>query len=83
MSSETNDRYTTALDMASDLEKYLADARVSVCRDGFGTSLVRVIRKNRTASLMLPYSAFPQCCSAWRWLVITWRFAPNNWLTNG
>ncbi|MCC7335175.1 MAG: serine/threonine protein kinase [Pirellulaceae bacterium] len=53
MSFETNDRYTTALDMASDLEKYLADARVSVCRDGFGTSLVRVIRKNRTASLML------------------------------
>ncbi len=53
MSLEPGDRYTTAIDMADDLEKYLADARVSVCRDSFGTRMLRVIRKNRTASLLL------------------------------
>ena len=53
MSAETGDRYETALDLADDLERYLSDEPVSVCRDYLGMRLARIVRRNRTASLIL------------------------------
>ena len=39
--------------MSDDLERFLSDASVSVCRTGLGTRMVRLIRRNRTASALL------------------------------
>ncbi|MEO8268138.1 MAG: serine/threonine-protein kinase, partial [Aureliella sp.] len=47
------DRYETAMALSDDLERYLSDASVSVCRTGLGTRMVRFIRRNRTASALL------------------------------
>ncbi len=48
-----NDRYVTAMAMAEDLERYLSDASVSVCRTSLGTKMARIVRRNRTASAIL------------------------------
>ncbi len=53
MSVAPNDRYETAMAMSDDLERFLSDASVSVCRTGLGTRMVRLIRRNRTASALL------------------------------
>ncbi len=53
MSVEPADRYATALDMAEDLERYLSDETVSVCKDSWGLRMTRVVRRNRTASMVL------------------------------
>ncbi len=53
MSVAPEDRYATALDLADDLERYLSDEPVSVCRDYLGMRLARIVRRNRTASLIL------------------------------
>ena len=53
MALAPEDRYETAMAMSDDLERYLSDASVSVCRTGLGTRMVRFIRRNRTASALL------------------------------
>ena len=53
MQLEPHDRYDTALDLAEDLERYLADEPVSAKKDSVPTKLARLIRRNRTASLVL------------------------------
>lgn len=53
MSTKPCDRYETALSLADDLERYLADETVSVCPDTWGVQLARIVRRNRTASLLL------------------------------
>lgn len=53
MQVEPQNRYATALDMAEDLERYLADEPVSARKDSFSTKLARLVRRNRTASLVL------------------------------
>jgi serine/threonine protein kinase len=53
MSVAPNDRYETAMAMADDLERYLSDASVSVCRTSVGTKMARFVRRNRTASALL------------------------------
>ena len=53
MSTSPSDRYETALDMAEDLERYLSDETVSVCPDSWGVRLARIVRRNRTAALLL------------------------------
>ena len=53
MSVAPEDRYRTALDMADDLERFLSDVSVSVCRTSPGTRMVRFVRRNRTASALL------------------------------
>ncbi len=53
MSISPEDRYATALAMADDLERFLSDASVSVCRSSVGTRMARFVRRNRTASAVL------------------------------
>ena len=53
MSLESHDRYENALQMAEDLERFMADAPTSVCKQSWGLRLARLIRRNRKASLML------------------------------
>ncbi len=53
MSVAPEDRYLTAMAMADDLERYLSDVSVSVCRTSVGTKMARIVRRNRTASAML------------------------------
>jgi serine/threonine protein kinase len=53
MSVMPENRYETAMDMAEDLERYLSDETVSVCKDSLGIRLARRVRRNRTASLFL------------------------------
>ncbi|MCA9133003.1 MAG: serine/threonine protein kinase, partial [Planctomycetales bacterium] len=53
MALAPEDRYETALAMAEDLESYLSDDRVSVCRDSTATRMVRFVRRNRTASAIV------------------------------
>lgn len=53
MALEPNERYGTALELAEDLERFLADESVSVCRDGFAVKILRTVRRNRTASVAL------------------------------
>lgn len=53
MALEPHDRYETALQMADDIERFLADAPTSVCRLSWGTRMARLVRRNRTASLIL------------------------------
>lgn len=53
MAVEPQDRYETALQMADDIERYLADAATSVCKVSWGTRMARLVRRNRTASLIL------------------------------
>lgn len=48
-----NDRYETAMAMADDLERFLSDASVSVCRTSLSTKMARIVRRNRTASAIL------------------------------
>ena len=48
-----NDRYETAMAMAEDLERFLSDASVSVCRSSLSTKMARIVRRNRTASAIL------------------------------
>jgi eukaryotic-like serine/threonine-protein kinase len=53
MSLEPHDRYETALQMADDIERFLADAPTSVCRMSWGMRMTRIVRHNRTASLIV------------------------------
>jgi eukaryotic-like serine/threonine-protein kinase len=53
MSVEPHDRYATALQMSDDIERYLADSPTSVCKLSWGTRMARIVRRNRTASLIL------------------------------
>lgn len=53
MALEPDQRYATALQMADDIERYLADEPTSVCRLSWGMKLARLVRRNRTASLIL------------------------------
>ncbi len=53
MALAPEDRYATALAMADDLERYLSDVSVSVCRAGIGTKMARFVRRNRGASALL------------------------------
>ena len=53
MSVTPHERYETAMAMADDLERYLSDASVSVCRTSLGTQMIRFVRRNRTASALL------------------------------
>lgn len=53
MAVNPSDRYETALAMAEDLERYLSDASVSVCRASLGTRMARFVRRNRTASALV------------------------------
>ncbi len=52
MSVEPSDRYETALQMADDIERYLADAPTSVCKQSWGMRMTRLVRRNRKASLV-------------------------------
>ncbi len=52
MSVAPHERYETAMALADDLERYLSDASVSVCRTSLGTKMARLVRRNRTASAM-------------------------------
>lgn len=53
MAVSPEDRYETAMAMSDDLERYLSDASVSVCRTSLGTRMARFVRRNRTASALL------------------------------
>lgn len=53
MAIEPTQRYETAMEFAEDLERFLADESVSVCRDSAAVKIVRTIRRNRTASIAL------------------------------
>lgn len=53
MSLEPHERYENALQMADDLERYLADEPTSVCRLSIGMRMVRLVRHNLTASMIL------------------------------
>lgn len=53
MQLEPQNRYETALQMADDLERYLADEPVSARKDSFPAKLARLVRRNRTSSLVL------------------------------
>lgn len=53
MAVAPEDRYPTAMAMADDLERYLSDASVSVCRASLGTTMARFVRRNRGASALL------------------------------
>lgn len=53
MALEPGNRYATAMDLADDLERFLADESVSVCRDSAAVKIVRTIRRNRTASFAI------------------------------
>lgn len=47
------DRYETAMAMSDDLERFLSDGNVSVCRTSWSTRMARFVRRNRTASALL------------------------------
>lgn len=53
MAVEPGDRYKTAMELAEDLERFLADESVSVCSDSFTTKVIRLVKRNRTASVVL------------------------------
>ncbi len=53
MALEPQDRYENALQMADDIERYLADAPTSVCKLSWGMRMARIVRRNRKASLVL------------------------------
>lgn len=53
MSKEPADRYETALLLAEDLDRYLADEHVEASKDPWGLRLARIVRRNRTASVLL------------------------------
>ena len=50
MSRHAKDRYPTALDLAQDVERYLADEPVSATQDSWGVRLGRFARKHRSAA---------------------------------
>jgi serine/threonine-protein kinase len=50
MQKEARDRYPTALDLARDVERYLADEPVSAHQDSFGLRLARIARRHRSAA---------------------------------
>jgi eukaryotic-like serine/threonine-protein kinase len=53
MALEPHDRYGNALQMADDLERYLADLPTSVCKLSWGMRMARMVKRNRKASLIL------------------------------
>lgn len=53
MSVDPAERYENALAMADDLERYLSDESVSACRTSLGLQMARIVRRNRTASLLM------------------------------
>lgn len=53
MSLSPADRYPNALSMADDLERYLADEEVSACKSTVGMRMSRIVRRNRSASVIL------------------------------
>jgi serine/threonine-protein kinase len=53
MKAQSKDRYATALDLASDVENYLADAPVSVLSETVGQKLARWARQHRLAAQSL------------------------------
>ena len=50
MAREPGDRYSTALELAKDIERYLADEPVSAYRDSFGLRVARMARRHRSAA---------------------------------
>jgi eukaryotic-like serine/threonine-protein kinase len=50
MSLHSQDRYATALDLAEDIENYLADARITVYDEPVGRRVARWARKHRMAA---------------------------------
>ncbi len=52
MSLRPVDRYATALDLARDVERYLADEPVEVYRETIGQTFSRFLRRNRTAAMV-------------------------------
>lgn len=52
MALEPQSRYENALQMADDIERYLADAPTSVCKLSWGMRMARLVRRNRKASLV-------------------------------
>jgi tRNA A-37 threonylcarbamoyl transferase component Bud32 len=50
MEKDAKDRYPTALDLAKDVERYLADEPVSACQDSVGLRVMRVARRHRMAA---------------------------------
>lgn len=50
MSLRPTDRYTTALEMAEDIEAYLADDRVSAHREAWLPKLIRIMRRHRAVT---------------------------------
>ncbi len=50
MEKEPKDRYPTALDLAKDVERYLADEPVSAYQDSVGLRVMRVARRHRFAA---------------------------------
>ena len=53
MATQPEQRYANALDLADDLERYLADTPVTACRERISTTIVRGVRRNRLASIVL------------------------------
>jgi serine/threonine-protein kinase len=50
MSLRPTDRYSTALEMAEDIEAFLADDRVSAHREAWLSKLIRISRRHRAAT---------------------------------
>ncbi len=50
MQKDAKDRYPTALDLAMDVERYLADEPVSAYQDSVGLKVARLARRHRSAA---------------------------------
>ncbi len=50
MQKEAKDRYPTALELARDVERYLADEPVTACQDSVGLKVARMARRHRFAA---------------------------------
>lgn len=50
MKRDASDRYPTALDLARDIERYLADEPVSAYKDSVGLRVARLARRHRSAT---------------------------------
>lgn len=52
MSTSPNDRYATALDLARDVERFLADEPIEIYRESFAQVLLRSMRRHRMAAMV-------------------------------
>jgi eukaryotic-like serine/threonine-protein kinase len=64
MEKERSERYRTALELAKDVERWLADEEVSVYCDPWSVRLIRWTRRNRTWAISLAGSLLMVTCVA-------------------